>query len=168
MHVLKWGSGAAVPLISEAMDEQYLAQIPLNLAIYNHEFTAHCTSVPAYQAVYGGWAINVGDNRFPWSSRAERMQENWVDMQRAFLSQGFVEGSVLGWMALEELAMWMTNASHAQDIGFFGALALVAFFLLAPKPAIAVVARQVMVPCGACRPCGAQSRGRGIGTGGGG
>jgi hypothetical protein len=112
--------GKPVPIISEAQNEQYLAQIPLNLAIYNHEYTSHCTSVPAYQAVYGGWALNVGDNRFPWSSRAHRMQQNWVGQQRGMLGQLFVEGSVLGWMALEELAMWMTNQTHAPDIAFFG------------------------------------------------
>ena len=44
--------GEPVPIISEAMNEQYLGNVPLNLAIYNHEFTSHCTSVPAYQAVY--------------------------------------------------------------------------------------------------------------------
>ena len=44
--------GAPVAIISEAMNEQYLGNVPLNLAIYNHEFTSHCTSVPAYQAVY--------------------------------------------------------------------------------------------------------------------
>ena len=44
--------GEPVAIISEAMNEQYLGNVPLNLAIYNHEFTSHCTSVPAYQAVY--------------------------------------------------------------------------------------------------------------------
>ena len=33
----------AVPIISEAMNEQYLGLVPLNLAIYNHEFAVrHC------------------------------------------------------------------------------------------------------------------------------
>jgi hypothetical protein len=114
--------GQPVPIISESMNEQYLGLVPLNLAIYNHEFTSHCTSVPAYQAVYGGWAINVGDNRFPWSSRAHRMQNNWVEQQRVFLAQSFVEGQVMGWMALEELAMWMNNVSHAPDMDFFRTL----------------------------------------------
>jgi hypothetical protein len=86
--------------------------------VVSHASQSHCTSVPAYQAVYGGWAINVGDNRFPWSSRAHRMQNNWVEQQRVFLAQSFVEGSAMGWMALEELAMWMNNATHAADIAF--------------------------------------------------
>ena len=43
--------GEPVPIISEAMN-RYLGLVPLNLAIYSHEFTSHCTSVPAYQAVY--------------------------------------------------------------------------------------------------------------------
>ena len=88
----------------------------------NHEYTSHCTSVPAYQAVYGGFAINVGDNRYPFTSRANYTQQHWVTMQRGMVAQGFVEGSVMGWMALEELAMWMNNASHAADIGFFRTL----------------------------------------------
>ena len=115
-------AGRPVPIISEAMNEQWLGLVPMNLAIYNHEYTSHCTSVPAYQAVYGGWAVNVGDNRYPWSSRANRTRQHWVGMQRGMVAQLFVEGSVMGWMALEELAMWMNNASHSDDIGFFRTL----------------------------------------------
>lgn len=112
-----------VPIISEAMNEQYLGLVPLNLAIYNHEFTSHCTSVPAYQAVYGGWSLNVGDNRYPWSSRAAAAGENWVPQQRGMLAQQFVEGQVMGWMALEELAMWAFNETHSDDVAYFGKLA---------------------------------------------
>ena len=60
--------------MAEAADEQYLGLVPLNLAIYNWEFASHCTSVPAYSAVYGGHAVNVGDNRYPWTRRAPRLR----------------------------------------------------------------------------------------------
>eukprot|EP01051_Picozoa_sp_SAG22_P023185 SAG22_NODE_5869_length_939_cov_0.986905_1_plen_272_part_01 len=119
--------GAAVlpvpPIIAEAADEQYLGLVPINLAIYNWEFPSHCTSVPAYSAVYGGYAVNVGDNRYPWTSRAVMTGQNEVDQQRGMLAQQFVTGNVLGWMALEELALWMGNATFKADIGFFGLLA---------------------------------------------
>ena len=32
------------------------------------------------------------------------------------VAQQFVEGQVMGWMALEELAMWAFNATYADDI----------------------------------------------------
>ena len=45
------------------------------------------------------------------------------------VAQQFVEGQVMGWMALEELAMWAFNATYADDIAcktrrFLGAIAL--------------------------------------------
>ena len=48
-----------------------------------------CSGVPAYQAIYGGYVINVGDNRFPWDSRAVRENNDWVDQQRGMVAQQF-------------------------------------------------------------------------------
>ena len=73
--------------------------------------------------MYGGYAVNMGDNRFPWDSRAVRENNDWVPQQRGMLAQQFAFGMVLGWMALEELSHWMTNASFAPDIAFAGTLA---------------------------------------------
>jgi hypothetical protein len=56
--------------------------------------------VPAYAAIYGGHVINMGDNRFPWDSRAVRENEDWVPQQRGMLAQQFVFGMAMGWMAL--------------------------------------------------------------------
>ena len=43
----------------------------------------------------------MGDNRFPWQSRAQREDNDWVAQQRGMLAQQFVNGQALGWMALE-------------------------------------------------------------------
>ena len=103
--------------------EQYIGRVVPNLAIYTFGAGTHCSVVPAYSAVYGGFAINMGDNRFPWDSRAVREDNDWVPQQRGMLAQQFVFGHVLGWMALEELTHWMTNATFAADIRFAGTLA---------------------------------------------
>ena len=67
--------------------------------------------------------MNMGDNRFPWDSRAVRENEDWLPQQRGMLAQQFVFGYAMGWMALEELDHWMTQARFAPDIAFFGTLA---------------------------------------------
>ena len=65
--------GKPIAISSESMNEQYLGQIGVNLAIYTFgDAMQHCQggatatrAVPAYSSVYGGMVINMGDNRFP-------------------------------------------------------------------------------------------------------
>lgn len=45
------------------------------------------------------------------------------------VAQQFVEGQVMGWMALEELAMWAFNATYADDIACKTAMLLCAIAL---------------------------------------
>ena len=84
--------GRSIALSSESMDEQYIGEISVNLAIYSWSANSFCSAVPAYQAVYGGYVVNMGDNRFPWQSRAYRENDDWVPQQRAMLAQQFVSG----------------------------------------------------------------------------
>jgi hypothetical protein len=121
--------GTPIALSSESMNEQYIGQIGVNLAlsVFNpSEMTdghGNCGEVPAYASIYGGYTINMGDNRFPWDSRAVREHEDWIPQQRGMVAQQFVFGHAMGWMALMELDQWFTNASFAPDIAFFGTLA---------------------------------------------
>jgi hypothetical protein len=118
-------SGLPVALMSESINEQYIGELSFNLAIYDYQGAIHCTQVPAYQAVYGGFTLNVGDNRYPgpWREIHDNIDESWVGQQRAMLAQQFVGGHVMGWMLLQELAHWMNNASFAEDMAYIAQLA---------------------------------------------
>jgi hypothetical protein len=118
-------SGLPIALMSESINEQYIGEVSFNLAIYDYQGAIHCTQVPAYQAVYGGYTLNVGDNRYPgaWREIHDSIDEAWVGQQRAMLAQQFVGGHVMGWMLLQELAHWMNNATFAKDMAYIAQLA---------------------------------------------
>lgn len=117
--------GLPIALMSESINEQYMGEVSFNLAIYDYQGAIHCNQVPAYQAVYGGYALNVGDNRYPgpWREIHDNIDESWVGQQRAMLAQQFVGGHVMGWMLLQEISHWMSNATFAEDMAFIAQLA---------------------------------------------
>ena len=117
--------GLPIALMSESINEQYIGEVSFNLAIYDYQGAIHCTQVPAYQAVYGGYTLNVGDNRYPsaWSAIYDAINETWVGQQRAMLAQQFVGGHIMGWMPLQELSHWMNNATFAEDMAYVAQLA---------------------------------------------
>ena len=78
---------------------RYIGQIAVNLAIYTFSRCGNATyPVPAYASIYGGLVVSMGDNRFPWDSRAVRENEDWVPQQRGMMAQQFVFGMAMGWM----------------------------------------------------------------------
>ena len=66
--------GRPVALSSESMDEQYISEVSVNLAIYSWSANSFCSAVPAYQAVYGGHVINVSAAA-PFASPAEAQRK---------------------------------------------------------------------------------------------
>jgi hypothetical protein len=118
-------SGLPIALMSESINEQYIGEVSFNLAIYDYEGAIHCSQVPAYQAVYGGYTLNVGDNRYPgpWREIHDNIDESWVGQQRAMLAEQFVGGHVMGWMLLQELSHWMNNATFTEDMAYIAQLA---------------------------------------------
>ena len=83
-----------VLILSESLNEQFMAHVGANLAIYDWEWSLHCSHVNAYQAVYGGYTLNIGDNRYPWDTRVLMYHVDHVDQQRGMLAQQFVAGQV--------------------------------------------------------------------------
>ena len=59
----KMGVGKA--LISESQNEAMLGGVHAFLSIYGWLGGIQCQTVLAWQAVYGGWSVNVGDIRYP-------------------------------------------------------------------------------------------------------
>ena len=72
--------------------------------------TMHCRTVLSYQAVYGGYAVMVGDGRYPGTGASVRdeasgkMRINSTELAawRAISAQLLVSGSVIGWFEADE------------------------------------------------------------------
>jgi len=108
-------------LISESIDQTMLGELHAFLSIYGwtlHETVSaegwvcsgcevnanQCGTVLAWQAVYGGWSVNVGDNRYSGLVPKEKgasgkLQFNRTEAaaHRAISAQIFVAGGVMGW-----------------------------------------------------------------------
>ena len=75
---------------------------PARLTIYGFIGNLRCRPVLAWQAVYGGWSVNVGDMRWP-SQPTQKDPESGKLMfnetesaaWRAIAAQGFVAGGFL-------------------------------------------------------------------------
>jgi hypothetical protein len=108
-------------LISESISEPEISELHAFLSIYGYtlhetptaegwtcsgcEVNANqCGTVLAWQAIYGGWTLNVGDNRYSGLLPKEKgpngkLQFNYTEAanHRAISAQIFVAGGVLGW-----------------------------------------------------------------------
>jgi hypothetical protein len=107
----KVGVGRAI--MSESNNEVHMADLHAYLAIYGWhgspgaaQNTMHCRTALAFQAVYGGWSVNVGDQRYPSAKRAGvrdaasgKLRFNATELAawRAISAQLLVSGSVMGW-----------------------------------------------------------------------
>jgi hypothetical protein len=90
-------------LISESHDEAMMGGLSAFLSIYGWLGNMKCQTVLAWQAVYGGWTVNVGDIRYP----AHPTQKTATGLfsfnateaaaHRAISAQLFVSGGVMGW-----------------------------------------------------------------------
>lgn len=95
--------GPGKVLISESQAETMLGGLDAFLAIYGWAGEMRCQTALAWQAVYGGWAVNVGDIRYPRQPRLATtggklvMNATEAAAHRAISAQLFVSGSVLGW-----------------------------------------------------------------------
>ena len=97
-------AGPQRAIISEAHDQTALADLHGFLSIYGFVGNLACRTALAWQAVYGGWSVNVGDMRWPPtpatrdpSSAKLRFNQTEAAAWRAIAAQGFVSGGVLGW-----------------------------------------------------------------------
>ena len=57
--------GPETVLISESQDQTMMGDLHAFLSIYGWLGNMQCQTVLAWQAVYGGWTVNVGDIRWP-------------------------------------------------------------------------------------------------------
>lgn len=125
-------------IISEAHDQTHMADLHAYLTIYGFIGNLRCRTVLAWQAVYGGWSVNVGDMRWPSQPtqkdpRSGKLMFNETESAawRAIAAQGFVAGGFLGWfeastgdylnhlgLALEDVSflrrLAATKLSHAK------------------------------------------------------
>jgi hypothetical protein len=95
----KMGPGKA--LISESNDQTMLGSLDAFLSIYGWQGRAQCMTVLAFQAVFGGWVVHVGDIRYPQHPRVivggkQRYNATELAAHRAISAQLFVSGSVMG------------------------------------------------------------------------
>lgn len=74
------------------------------LSIYGWLGSMRCQTVLAWQAVYGGWTVNVGDIRYPRTPNGKSpitgkvmFNETESAAHRAISAQIFVAGGVMGW-----------------------------------------------------------------------
>ena len=80
-----------------------LGSLDAFLSIYGWQGRAQCMTTLAFQAVFGGWSINVGDIRYPQHPRIvgadgkKRYNTTELAAHRAISAQLFVAGSVMGW-----------------------------------------------------------------------
>jgi len=84
-------------VVSESNAEAYLGSLHGYLAVYGWK---SCGVVPAFQAVYGGWSVNVGGAQWP-----SGLDYNGV---RMYLAQQWTFGHVMGWA---EPATFLSNSS---------------------------------------------------------
>lgn len=115
-------------IISEAHDESYMSDLHAYLSIYGYVGPMGCTTTLAWQAVYGGYAINVGDMRWPPVARTRdaatgllRFNETEAAAYRAIAAQGLASGGVMGWFVGS--AGWLNGLGlAAADAGFLRSL----------------------------------------------
>jgi hypothetical protein len=133
---IKAGPGKAI--ISESCNEVHMADLNAYLAIYGwtgspggaHN-TMHCRTTLAFQAVYGGWSVNIGDQRYPSAKLASvrdaasgktRFNATELASWRAISAQLLVSGSVMGWFYGDEAnENWLGVPD--EDIAFLKLLA---------------------------------------------
>lgn len=90
-------------LISESQDQTMLGDLHAFLTIYGWTGQMRCQTVLAWQAVYGGWTVNVGDIRYPHTPAQNvaggKAIFNYTEVaaHRAISAQIFVSGGVMGW-----------------------------------------------------------------------
>ena len=89
--------GAGNAVVSESNAEAYLGSLHAYMAVYGWK---QCGVVPAFQAVYGGWSINIGGAQWP-----SGLDYNGV---RMYLAQQWTFGHVMGWA---EPATFLSNSS---------------------------------------------------------
>eukprot|EP01044_Picomonas_judraskeda_P019080 COSAG03_NODE_3941_length_1750_cov_1.251816_1_plen_157_part_00 len=70
--------GPGKVIISESNSEAYLGSLHAFLAIYGW---SQCTTVPAFQAVYGGYAVNVGNDG--WTDNVVTERTTFAQQVRA-------------------------------------------------------------------------------------
>jgi len=93
-------------LISESINEAMLGGLHAFLSIYGWIGAIGCGTIPAWQAVYGGWTVNLGDIRYPPKPRQGTtgglLAFNTTEAAafRAITAQNLVSGSVLGWFTI--------------------------------------------------------------------
>ena len=88
--------GPGKVIISESNAEAYLGSLHAYLAIYGWR---ECGAVPAFQAVYGGWSVNVGATGWPADTAGVHV----------FLAQQFTYGHVL------QIAIQMPSCFHCSS-----------------------------------------------------
>ena len=76
--------GPGKVLISESNAEAYMGSLHAYLALYGFR---QCNVVPAFQAVYGGWSVNVGSVEWPSDQEGVRI----------LLAHQWTYGHVMGW-----------------------------------------------------------------------
>ena len=104
-------SGAAI--LSESNAEAYIGSVHGNLALYGWR---RCGYVPAFQAVYSGYTVNIGKQNWPSLSVGNGT------MFRATLARQAVFGHVLGWFALTEVLPLLRQPEHQHNLKFIQAL----------------------------------------------
>ena len=87
LHSAVAAVGPGKVIISESNNEAYIGSLHANLALYGWR---ECNVVPAYQAVYGGFIVNVGATGWPEPPQTHAAE------YRALFAQQFIFGHVLG------------------------------------------------------------------------
>ena len=122
-------AGRGRVIISESQDQTMIADLHAFLSIYGWLGELKCTTTLAWQAVFGGWTVNVGDIRYPTVPKLRdgptgklRFNETEAAAWRAITAQGFVAGSVMGWF--DAGGGWLNWLGLAvEDVGFVRLLA---------------------------------------------
>jgi hypothetical protein len=102
-------AGPEKVVISESNDEAYMADLNAYLAIYGY---SNCGAVPAFQAVYGGYAVMVGLD-------GPSAVDDIVSF-RAKFALAFTVGNVLGWGGGDPPLEFLENS--AADVAYIQTL----------------------------------------------
>ena len=122
--------GSTRMLISESQNEAMLGNLHAFLSIYGWLGMMGCGTQLAWQAVYGGWAVNMGDIRFPNSPRVSTptgltFNTTEAAAYRAICAQNLVAGNVLGAFSLptcdEDLVCGCCEITHPFAACFYKA-----------------------------------------------
>jgi hypothetical protein len=106
-------------VVSESNAEAYLSSLHGYFSYYSF---LQCGYVPAWQAIYGGWALNIGS--VGWGL-GDGESHGFQATFRSLLTTQFVWGMALGGDGFNEYYGWLyfKNASHAADREFLTQLA---------------------------------------------